>query len=134
MCQQRVTSHLRVNIYLRKKTKKITKMKFLILAIITILHLSCISTRPLGHKKGGDFLSDLHLMAKQEGTMNIFSLKTILLNYVESKYPGMGKKRQAIILKVLAHKLKEKIFTEIRKKNLRSPWQEKENMLARMLK
>ena len=73
-------------------------------------------------------------MAKQEGTMNIFSLKTILLNYVESKYPGMGKKRQAIILKVLAHKLKEKIFTEIRKKNLRSPWQEKENMLARMLK
>ena len=73
-------------------------------------------------------------MAKQEGTMNIFSLKTILLNYVESKYPGMEKKRQAIILKVLAHKLKEKIFTEIRKKNLRSPWQEKENMLARMLK
>ena len=109
-------------------------MKFLILAIITILQLSCISTRPLGHKKGGDFLSDLHLMAKQEGTMNIFSLKTILLNYVESKYPGIARNRQTRILKVLAHKVKEKIFTEIRKKNLKSPWQEKEDMLARMLK
>ena len=104
------------------------------LLIIGILHLSIISSRPLEHKKGGDFLSDLHLLAKQEGRMNIFSLKTILVNYVESKYPGIAKKRQTMILKVLAHKIKEKIFTEIRKKNLRSPWQEKEDMLARMLK
>ena len=109
-------------------------MKFLALSIIAILNLSIISSRSLEQKKGGDFLADLHLLVKQEGRMNIFSMKTILLNYVESKYPGMEKKRQAIILKVLAHKLKEKIFTEIRKKNLRSPWQEKENMLARMLK
>ena len=104
------------------------------LFIIAILHLSIISTRPWEQKKGGDFLSDLLLLAKPEGTVNIFSMKTILKNYVESKYPGIAKDRQTTILKVLAHKLKEKIFTEIRKKNLRSPWQEKENMLARMLK
>jgi hypothetical protein len=109
-------------------------MKFLTLAIIGIIHLSIISSRPLKHKKGGDFLSDLHLLAKQEGRMDIFSLKTILVNYVESKYPGIAKNRQAVILKVLAHRVKEKIFTEIRKKHLRSPWQEKEDMLARMLK
>ena len=100
------------------------------LSIIAILHLSIISTRPLEQKKGGDFLSDLLLLTKQEGTMNIFSMRTLLMNYVESKYPGMAKNRQAMILKVLAHKLKEKIFTEIRKKNLRGPWQEKEDMLA----
>ena len=109
-------------------------MKFMALAIISILHLSIISSRSLGQKKGGDFLADLHSLAKQEGRMNIFSMKTILMNYVESKYPGIAKNRQAIILKVLARKVKEKIFTEIRKKNLRSPWQEKEDMLARMLK
>ena len=96
-------------------------MKFLALSIIAILNLSIISSRSLGQKKGGDFLADLHLLVKQEGRMNIFSMKTILLNYVESK-------------KVLARKVKEKIFTEIRKKNLRSPWQDKEDMLARMLK
>ena len=104
------------------------------LFIIAFLHLSIISTRPLEQKKGGDFLSDLLLLAKPEGTVNIFSMKTILKNYVGSKYRGIAKDRQTMILKVLAHKLKEKIFTEFRKKNLRSPWQEKEDMLARMLK
>ena len=109
-------------------------MKFLALAIIVTLHLSSISSRSLGQKKGGDFLAELHLLAKQEGRMNIFSMKTILVNYVESKYPGIAKNRQATIVKVLARRVKEKIFTEIRKKHLRSPWQEKEDMLARMLK
>ena len=96
------------------------------LAIISILHLSIISSRSLGQKKGGDFLSDLHSLAKQEGRMNIFSMKTILMNYVESNYPDMKKSRQATILKILAHKIKEKMFTEIMK--------EKEDMFARMLR
>ena len=108
-------------------------MNFLTFSIIAILHLSCISARYLEHKKGGDFLAELHLLAKQEGMMNTFSLKTILMNYMESKYPGIEKKRQTVILKVLARRIKEKIFTEIMKKNM-SPWQEKEDMLARMLK
>ena len=109
-------------------------MKFIILVIIATLQLSCIYSRPLEHKKGGDFLSELHLLAKQKGMVNILSMKTILLNYVESKYPGIEKMRQAINLKLLAHEIKEKFFTEFRKKNLRSPWQGKEDMFARMLK
>ena len=95
--------------------KHTQKMKFLTLSIIAFLHLSCISARYLEHKKGGDFLAELHLLVKQEGMMNTFSLKTILMNYMESKYPGIEKKRQTMILKVLARKIKE-------------------DMLARMLK
>ena len=48
------------------------------------------------------------------------------MNYVESNYPDMKKSRQSTILKILAHKIKEKMFTEIMK--------EKEDMFARMLR
>jgi hypothetical protein len=109
-------------------------MKFLILSVIVILHLSSISTRPVEHQRGEDFLTDLYLLAKNDGQINIFSLKTMLLKYVETKYPDMDKTRKSRILKVLAYKIREKILMEIKKKNLRSPWLAKEDMLARMLK
>ena len=109
-------------------------MKFLILSLIVILHLSSISTRPLKKQRGEDFLADLYLLAKNEVKMNIFSIKTMLLKYVETKYPDMEKTRKSRILKVLAYKIREKILMEINKKNHRSPWLAKEDMLARMLK
>ena len=109
-------------------------MKFLILSVIVILHLSSISTRPLRNQRGEDFLTDLFLLAKNKGQMNIFSIKTMLFKYVETKYPGMEKTRKSRILKVLAYKIREKITMEIKKKNHRSPWLAKEDMLARMLK
>ena len=109
-------------------------MKFLIVSLIVILHLSSIFTRPLPHQRGEDYMADLHLLAKNEGQMNIFSMKTMLLKYVETRYPDMEKTRKSRILKVLAYKIREKILMEIKKKNFRSPWLAKEDMLARMLK
>ena len=109
-------------------------MKFLILSLIVILHLSSISARPLEHQRGEDFLADLYLLAKNKGQMNIFSIKAMLVKYVETKYPDMDKTRHSRIVKVLSYKIREKILMEIKKKNLRSPWLAKEDMLARMLK
>ena len=73
-------------------------MKFLILSVIVILHLSSISTRPVEHQRGEDFLTDLYLLAKNEGQINIFSLKTMLVKYVGTKYPGMEKTRHSRIV------------------------------------
>ena len=72
-------------------------MKFLIVSLIVILHLSSIFTRPLAHQRGEDYMADLHLLAKNEGQMNIFNINTKLTKYVEKRYPDMDKTRQSRI-------------------------------------
>ena len=85
-------------------------------------------------KVGEDFLNDIQLLAKKDDFRKIHTMETILMKYVESKFPHIDRHQQTRILKTLVHKIKGKIIREIMRENLKSPWLAKEDMLARMLK
>ena len=102
--------------------------------LISILLLSNVSSRPVENQNGQDFLGGLYSLARKDGSANFQSLKTILVEYVEAKYPGIEKNKQAKILKVLTHKVKERIMIEIMKKRMARARPAKEDLLARMLK
>ena len=109
-------------------------MTVITLLLISIFLLSNVSTRPVENKSGQDFLQGLYALARKDGSANLQSLKSILVEYVEAKYPGIEKNKHAKILKVLTHKVKERIMIEIMKKRMARARPAKEDLLARMLK
>ena len=102
--------------------------------LISILLLSNVSSRPVENQNGQDFLGGLYSLARKDGSANLQSLKSILVEYVEAKYPGIEENKQAKILKVLTHKVKERIMIEIMKKRMARARPAKYDLLARMLK
>ena len=118
----------------RKADKTKTKMNVNTLLLISILLFSNVSTTPVENKSGQDFLQGLYALARKDGSANLQSLKSILVEYVEAKYPGIEKNKQGRILKVLTHKVKERIMIEIMKKRMARSRPAKEDLLARMLK
>ena len=109
-------------------------MKYLIVMIIIFINASTSKSKPVENNVGKDFLGDLQMLVKNGGWRKTESLKTILMKYVEAKFPRIDRHQQIRILKVVIRKIKGKILMEITKENLKSPWQAKEDMLARMLK
>ena len=109
-------------------------MTVITLLLVSIFLLSNVSTRPVANKSGQGFLQGLYALARKDGSANLQSLKSILVEYVEAKYPGIEKNKQAKILKVLTHKVKERIMIEIMKKRMARARPAKEDLLARMLK
>ena len=107
-------------------------MKLLIVLIIIFINASTMKAKPV--KVREDFLNDIQLLAKKDDFRKIHTMETILMKYVESKFPHIDRHQQTRILKVVIHMIKGKILREIMKENLKSPWQAKEDMLARMLK
>ena len=109
-------------------------MKFLIISILALICFLTISARPLENKKGDKFLRGVSLLLKEKGTSDFSSMKTMLIKYVEKKYPAMEERKRSRIVKILAQRIKNKVYVEIKKKKLKSPWFETEDTFARILK
>ena len=108
-------------------------MKLLIAMIIIFIQASTLTAIPVEDKVGKDFLGDLQMLVKKDGLKKTDSIKTILMKYVETKFPHIDRHQQTRILKAVVRKIKGRILMGMKKENLKSPWQAKEDMLARML-